>query len=126
MEIEISHYSLSFPSFIEKVEKEDSFKNLPISLCAEEIKRGVDFPDAWKKSVERKPPLLLREERKRLSEFGAILSSCNKDGVLKVLSFYEEIFKSSLIEAKNSKNKYAKLCMVCGIFAGGVIFMTLI
>lgn len=127
MEIEISHYSLSFPDFIEKAEKEASFQKLRfVSLCAERIKSGADFPVAWKKSVEDKPPILLCEERKRLSEMGAILSSCNKDGVLKVLSFYGEIFKNSLNEAKSAKNKYAKLCTVCGVFVGGVIFMILI
>ncbi len=127
MEIEISHYSLSFPDFIEKTAKENSLKNprfLP--LCAEKIKAGTDFPIAWKESIEEKPPLLLREEKERLFEFAAVLSSCDKDGVLKVLSFYEETFKNSLTEAKSAKNKYAKLCVACGVFAGGVVFMTLI
>lgn len=126
-EIEISHYSLSFPSLIEKIASEESPRTLQfILLCNQKIKNGEDFPDAWKKSLEENPPIILPNEKERLSRFGTLLSSCDTQGVLSVLSFYEEFFKASLAEAKSAKKKYAKLCIAGGVFVGCVLFMTLI
>lgn len=126
-ELEVSHYSLSFPVLIEEASKESSARVLGfIPLCADKIKSGVDFPKAWKQSIEQKPPPLLKKEMEMLSDFGTLFSSCDKEGVLKLLDFYKKSFEVSFAEAKGARKKYAKICVFSGLFVGGIIFITLI
>lgn len=126
-ELEISHYSLAFPEIVEKAANEKSYDCLSfIPLCFEMIMNGTDFPKAWKESITEKIPELSKSDEKKLLSFGDVLSSCDKEGVLNVLSYYKKTFDESLFEAKEARKKYAKLCVAAGVFAGGVIFMTLI
>lgn len=126
-ELEISHYSLAFSEIVEKAATEKSYDCLLfIPLCFEKITNGTDFPKAWKESISEKMPEISKNDEKKLLSFGDVLSSCDKEGVLSVLSYYKKTFDESLLEAKQARKKYAKLCVAVGVFAGGVIFMTLI
>lgn len=126
-ELEISHYSLSFPALIEEASKESSTRMLIfIPLCADKIKAGIDFPKAWRQSIEQKPLPLLKKEKEMLLDFGTLFSSCDKEGVIKMLGFYKKSFEVSLNAAMGARKKYAKLCVFSGLFVGGIIFITLI
>lgn len=126
-ELEISHYSLSLASLVKEAAKESSARLLPfILLCAKKTENGTDFPKAWKESVEKAPPPLSKKEREELSNFGFLLSSCDKEGALKMLDFYKKSFDFSLSDARAARKKYSKPCIFSGFFVGGIIFITLI
>lgn len=126
-ELEVSHYSLLFSSVVEKAANDLSVRSLGfVKLCDERIKNGEDFPKAWKESIMQKPPPISKAEKEKLVNFAFDVSSCDKDGVIKTLDYYRETFELSLSDAKQTRKKYARLCICSGIFIGGIIFITLI
>ena len=127
IKLEVTHYLLPFSEAIVKISDSSAIRSLSfISECAEKLQSGEDFPTAWEKSLEQKPPCIGKDELKLLLRFGRTACSCDINGVEEILGYYGERFSSALSEAVCAKNKYARLCMFSGVFAGVIIFIILI
>ena len=127
MRLEVTHYLLPFPQAVVKTAESLSLKSLGfLGDCAKRIESGEDFPSAWKKSLEKTPPCIGRDEFELLLRFGKTVCSCDIDGVEEILIYYGERFESALTKAAKAKEKYAKLCTFSGVFLGGIIFMIII
>ncbi len=127
VKLEVTHYLLPFSEAVIKIaDGSPGCKLKFVNVCVERLRKNEDFPLAWEKSLEQEPLCIGRDDTMLLSSFGKTVCQCDINGVEEILAYYSERFEKSLSQAVRSKEKYSKLCMFSGLFAGGVAFMIII
>lgn len=102
----------------------DYFRNLKfLHLCCNYLKKGEDFPDAWKNAIDESATMYMTQEKERLLQLGENLGTSNKEGQMKILNMQIVSFEDFLQKAKHKRKKYAGTAKALGVLSGCMIFI---
>lgn len=122
--LEVAHSERSLPEIIKQLSEEKGLSGLKfLKPCTELLNSNVDFPVAWRSCIERTLKSIETAQREMLCELGCVLCTCDKEGVFELLSLYEERFGEFFARAKAERKKYSRLCLLSGVFVGGIFFI---
>lgn len=124
MKLEVAHSEQSLPAIVKQLADEKSSNRLKfLRSCTELLDSDVDFPVAWRSGLEKSLKFVKSEQREMLCELGTVLCTCDKEGVFELLNLYEERFKEFSSQARAERKKYSRLCLLSGVFVGGIFFI---
>lgn len=124
IELEVRQFSSPFPQLMNKIANEEKESGIA-GDCVRRLNDGESFPEAWENGIKNSRLPFKKEERIMLSRLGKSLSACDREGVFQVLGICSDRFEIFLSEAKQTKEKYSKLCLFSGVFVGGMIFISI-
>lgn len=106
---------------------DNSCENLTfIPLCADFLNQGSDFPDAWKKAIDKSELPLKNEERSKLQAFGLSIGKTDIEGQKSVFGMYREFFLTFSEKAEAEKEKYSSMAFITCFLCGCALFILLI
>ncbi|HIT53757.1 MAG TPA: stage III sporulation protein AB [Candidatus Fimivicinus intestinavium] len=96
-----------------------------LQLCGRMCEQGVAFPSAWSRALKRQcaERTLRREDISLLQAFGTQLGTTDLEGQLSLCGLYARLFEERLSQAREWKNKYAKLYTSLGVLGGLLIWI---
>lgn len=97
-----------------------------LKQCDIYLKQGIDFPIAWRNSVEDVCFKLKAEEISKLVAFGECLGKADAENQKITLSMFREYFSDRFKAAVNEKKKYSNPILLTGFLSGCAIFIMLI
>ena len=127
LKIQIQFLNMPVYEMLETTGKKEYLSNLDyLSVCCEEMKKGKDFPEAWKLSIVNTLQLYKREEKERLLQLGTNLGTSNTESQINIIDSQMVSFDEFLTKAKNSSMKYSNMATLLGVLSGCMIFIVLI
>ncbi len=127
MKIEIEFLQLPVYDLLCKISISGQYKDFDfISECCELVKRGTDFPAAWKTAVDNSSMKYKTQEKSKLLLLGENLGKSDLKGQLTHLDIYYSYFDEFAKQAKNKMKKYAGLTPTLGFLSGFMLFILLI
>lgn len=125
----LNYQNLPTDEMIEQLADDPSCQALPFLIpCRELLRRSVNFPEAWKKSVLRaKDKMALKEEDfSQLLSLANIIGSSDTEGQLNAISMTEELLKCQRKEALDFKEKKGRLYRSLGALMGAGMVIILL
>lgn len=124
LKIEFKYRSDILPDVLQRISALTVCNNLSfLTECCNSVKRGSDFPTAWKTALENSREPYIREEKSRLVSLGEILGTTDTESQLSMLSLYGEYIRGYLVNARRSEEKYGRLCSAVGFMLGFAVFV---
>lgn len=107
-----------------------SASNLPqninfVSDCKKYIDSGMDFPKAFRKSVEQNK-LLKNEEKSKLVIFGETFGTSSVETQLDIIRYYKAVFEDKFKESKSECVSKAQTGLYVCTFIGLGMFILFI
>lgn len=108
-------------------QKEGRCDNLTfISLCAEFLDGGNDFPIAWIKAIDSSELPLKKDEISKLCSLGLSIGKSDVEGQNAVLKMYYAFFQSFSRKAEEEREKYSSMTFITCFLCGCALFILLI
>jgi len=97
------------------------------TLCTEYCQSGSNFSDAWSDAVANGTKGLGLDDKdiSLIHDFGAGFGTSDVEGQLAHCKLYAELITARLENAKEAKNRKAKLYFMLGVFAGMAVALLL-
>ena len=124
MKILLEYLNTPVYDLVSIAEDKDYFRDLKfLYLCCDYLKKGADFPDAWKKAIDESATIYTTQEKEHLLQLGENLGTSNKEGQIKLLNMQIVSFEDFLQKAKHKRKKYAGTAKALGLLSGCMIFI---
>ena len=123
----ICYLSMPLDEILIGIEREGLCKNLDFICVFRKLDNsGVDFPEAWKKSVCYCRGTLNKAESEKLLSFGMSLGRSDCESQKNLLKLYISQFNTYAEEAYAMKKKYSFTSVITGLLCGSAVFILLI
>ena len=127
MKILIEYLNMPIYEMLISISSKEYLRQLNfIAVCADEISKGIDFPNAWKHSLSLYSLQYKTQEKDKLLQLGENLGASNKENQLNILSLQTTCFCEYLQKAKEKRKKYGSMASTIGVLSGCMIFILII
>ena len=127
IKIQLQYLNMPLYEILSEMKSKNYFREIIfINECDKFIVSGMDFPDAWKKSIITNSQYYKREEIHKLLHLGANLGSCNLENQLDIINLYIGYFDNFLEKAKSKQQKYGSMTLMLSMLLGCMIFLMVI
>lgn len=122
--VELSYRQEAILNLLSRISELSALQKLDyLSTCTEFVKKGEDFPSAWKKAIKESKCPYSKEEKNKLCSLGEMLGTTDTESQLTMLKLYEEYMKEFLNKAEKSQREYGRLSLVMGFLLGFAVFI---
>ncbi len=97
-----------------------------IKRCEEMLLSGIDFPQAWAESIDNYCPLLKKNEKDKLTQYGRSIGKTDSKTQKSVLDEYCRYFDEFRNKATYDYNKYNRTVIAAFFFLGCGLFILFI
>ena len=127
MRMQLEYLNLPVYELVNKIKSKGHLSELGFLYdCSELIEEGLDYPAAWKKSLENTVLYYTMTEKDKLLHLGLNLGTSNTENQINMLDMYSIYFNEYLSKAKVKEQKYASLTMTFAVLSGSIIFILII
>lgn len=88
-----------------------------LKVCAEKLEEGAPFLSVWREEASQAAGFDA-QDRRLLQDFGVGLGTTDISGQIAHCELYTDLFQARLKEARDKKEKKAKLYLLLGVFGG--------
>ncbi len=121
---QIGYFQSPIDVIIDKLSQNEELKILDfLEICKENLNE-LDFPDAWRVSVEQSE--IHKSDKELLLSFGFNMGTSNIEGQLSNCEMHRELFENKLNSVRDKNRKNGKLYTALGIMTGCLIFVVLV
>ena len=125
--LELRFSCAPLPDMLFRLSAEAPFASLRLlHVCCEALQTGASLPDAWTAGVGASGRTLRAWEQTRLCQLGGLLGATDLAGQQQVLSETIAFFKDCRAQAETQRANGGKLCRVCGLCCGVVLFILIL
>lgn len=126
MKLDFEYSALSLESIIQKYANDEIYSQLSfLKVCEDEMKKGTDFPIAWKNALATSS-LYTKEETGKLMTLGGVLGTSDCNAQINILSIYSDYFEKFRKSSEMMAEKYGETAVFAGVFLGFGMFILLI
>ena len=127
MKIQLSFLNVPVYDLLCSISEREYLRELSyLKECCKNISMGADFPNEWKKAVEKTSHLYKTDERERLLQLGSNLGASCTENQICILNMQIAYFGEFLDNAKNKNRKYGNTFTVLGALLGCMVFLLVI
>lgn len=127
MKIQLNYLNVPIFDLLTNLSEKEYLKGLfYLKECHSDLEQGIDFPRAWKNSIENASHLYKTDEKERLLQLGCNLGASSTENQLNILDLQIVYFTEFLENAKNQSEKYGSTITALGVLSGCMVFILVI
>ena len=127
MKIQLNYLNVPIYDLLTNLNDKEYLKELfYLKECCRNLEQGIDFPSAWKNSIESTFHLYKTEEKERLLQLGLNLGTSSTENQLNILNLQIVYFAEFLDNAKIKSKKYGSTITALGVLFGCMVFILVI
>ena len=127
MKVLFKYLNMPVNEMLKRLSEKDYFTELSfLHKCCNDLMHGVDFPLAWKASLENSSHLYKSAETDKLLHLGQNLGASSTENQIKILDLQTEYFEEFLELAKSKYKKQGNTAIILSALTGCMIFIVII
>ncbi|MEG0571239.1 MAG: stage III sporulation protein AB [Oscillospiraceae bacterium] len=91
-----------------------------LAECETLLNQGVEFPTAWKNSLEKEMQTMClnKSDLSLIGQLSEVIGACDAQGQINTIKMYQAMFEQNCCEAAKAYQTKGKLCRSLGVLSG--------